>query len=154
MALYNSLLFLHLLGIVIWVGGMFLMHVVVRPGAAALLEPPQRLPFLAYVMGQFFLWVGVSIALVLLSGLGMLHVMQSWDELSPSIYAMAFLGLGMMAIYGHVRFACYPRLRTAVAAKDWPAAAVPLATIRRLIGMNLVLGLLTIALATLGRLLG
>jgi uncharacterized membrane protein len=29
--LYTSMLLLHVLGVVVWVGGMFLMHVAVRP---------------------------------------------------------------------------------------------------------------------------
>ena len=35
---------LHLLSAVIWVGGMFFAYMVLRPAAATLLEPPQRLP--------------------------------------------------------------------------------------------------------------
>ena len=33
---------LHILGAVIWVGGMFFAYMALRPVAAALLEPPQR----------------------------------------------------------------------------------------------------------------
>ena len=35
--------FLHLLGVLIWVGGMFFAYMALRPAAAQLLEPPQRL---------------------------------------------------------------------------------------------------------------
>lgn len=154
MALYNALLFLHLLGVTVWVGGMFLMHVVVRPSAAELMEPPQRLPFMASVLGRFFNWVSVAILLILLSGLGILHQMRNWDELSASIYAMTTVGLLMMGIFGHLRFASLPRLRIAVGVQDWQAAGLALSKIRHLVSINLVLGLLTIGLATLGRLLG
>lgn len=154
MALYNGLLFLHLLGVTVWVGGMFLMHMVVRPSAAELLAPPQRLPFLSLVLGRFFNWVGLAILLILLSGLGILHQMRAWDEMSPAIYAMTTIGLLMMGLFGHIRFASYPRLRSAVEGTDWAAAGAALSRIRHLVAVNLVLGLLTIGLATLGRLLG
>ena len=37
--LYTSMLLLHVLGVVVWVGGMFMMHVAVRPAAVELLIP-------------------------------------------------------------------------------------------------------------------
>ena len=46
---YTTLLFVHLIGVVVWVGGMFVMHFAVRPAAAGQLPPPQRLPLLATV---------------------------------------------------------------------------------------------------------
>jgi uncharacterized membrane protein len=51
---YPVLLFVHVLGVVVWVGGMFLMHFAVRPAAVELLEPPARLPLLTRVLGRFF----------------------------------------------------------------------------------------------------
>jgi uncharacterized membrane protein len=64
---------------------------------------------------------------------------------------MFLLGLVMIAIYAFIRYAPFPRMRTAVEAKDWPAAAAQLARIRSLVGVNMVLGVVTIAVATLGR---
>jgi len=50
-----------------------------------------------------------------------------------------------------VFFAPYGRLKRAVAAQDWKAGGAALALIRKLIGINLSLGLLTIAVVFLGR---
>ena len=36
-------LFLHVISDVIWIGGMFLAYIVVRPAAMEVLEPPLRL---------------------------------------------------------------------------------------------------------------
>ena len=44
--LYASLKALHLLSIVVWGGGMFFMHVCLRPAAAEVLEPPARVRLL------------------------------------------------------------------------------------------------------------
>ena len=43
MTLSSLLLTLHLLAAVIWVGGMFFAYACLRPVAASLFEPPQRL---------------------------------------------------------------------------------------------------------------
>lgn len=65
-------LFLHVLGVVVWVGGMFFAYMALRPAAASLLEPPQRLTLWAGVFDKFFPWVWLSVALILLTGLHML----------------------------------------------------------------------------------
>lgn len=152
MAVYQSLLFLHILAVVAWVGGMSLMHFAVRPSAVELLAPPQRLPLLAAVLGRFFTKVLIAIVALVISGAGMMHfLMAGGTGLPPSVHAMTTLAVIMMAIFGHVRMAAYPRLRRAVAAQDWPLAGTALTTIRRLVLLNLVLGVITIAVATIGR---
>lgn len=72
MRLYALFLFLHVLGTVVWVGGMVVMHFAVRPAAVALLAPPQRLPLMAAALQRFFALVTVSALVVLISGLAML----------------------------------------------------------------------------------
>ena len=51
----------------------------------------------------------------------------------------------------HVFFAPYGRLRRAVAQQDWKTGGAALGQIRRLIGINLGLGLATIAVVFFGR---
>lgn len=139
--------FLHILGFTIWVGGMFFAHNALRPVVAVTLEPPQRLTLLAGVFTKFFLWVWLSIALVFGSGMAMMAVMGK-----PPLYVtlMFVLGVIMMLIFAHIFFAPYRRLKRAVAAQDWPAGGAAMATIRNLVGINLILGLLTIAIGSLG----
>lgn len=140
--------FFHLLGLTIWVGGMFFAHMALRPALAAL-QPPQRLMLMAAALGAFFTWVWIAIALVLGSGLHMMMAMGAGGAL-PYVHAMAGVGVVMMLIFGHVFFAPFGRLKRSVAQQDWDRAARALGQIRRLVGVNLVLGLLTIAIGTLG----
>ena len=62
---------LHILGAVVWVGGMFAAYVCLRPAAGAL-EPPQRLELWRAFFAKFFPWVWVSVLLLLVSGYWML----------------------------------------------------------------------------------
>jgi uncharacterized membrane protein len=64
---------------------------------------------------------------------------------------MTAVGIAMMLIFGHVYFAPYRRLRQAVDGEDWPAGGKALAQIRKMVGLNLILGLITLAVATVGR---
>jgi uncharacterized membrane protein len=143
-------LFLHLLSVVVWVGGMFFAYMALRPVAAGVLEPPLRLALWAGVFGKFFPWVWASVALILVTGLHMLGV---FGGASAPLYALAMLGLGvlMMLIFAHVFFVPYKRLKRAVGEQNWKAGGAALAQIRMLIGINLSIGLLTIAVVFLGR---
>ena len=146
-----ALLLLHLLAATWWVGGMAVMHFAVRPAAVATLAPPLRLPFLAAALGRFFAGVSVSVLLLLVSGFALIGQAGGMRQVHWSVHAMLTLGLLMMAIYGHIRFGVYPKLRRAVAAADWSVAGGRLHLIRLLVAGNLVLGVLVFALAVLGR---
>lgn len=146
----NISLFLHVLGVVVWVGGMFFAYMALRPVAASVLEPPQRLTLWAGVFGKFFPWVWVSVVLILLTGLHML--MKLGGAAAPHYtLAMLVLGVAMMAIFAHVFFAPYKKLQRAVGEQNWKAGGAALGQVRRLIGINLSLGLVTIAVVFLGR---
>mgnify|MGYP001812993488 CR=1 FL=1 len=143
---------LHLLPAVIWVGGMFFAYMALRPVAASQLEPPARLSLWVGVFSKFFPWVFVSIALILVSGLWMVYaVFGGFAATGLYVPVMLVLGIVMMLIFFHVFFAPYKRLKQAVAQEDWPAGGKQLAQIRMMIGINLLLGLVTIAIASGGR---
>ena len=146
----NLTLLLHVLSIVVWVGGMFFAYMALRPVAASVLEPPQRLTLWAGVFGKFFPWVWASVLLILLSGL---HMLVKIGGASAPHYALTMLGLGvvMMLIFAHVFFAPYKRLKRAVGEQNWKAGGAALAQIRMLIGINLSIGLLTIVVVFVGR---
>ncbi|HVB49323.1 MAG TPA: DUF4149 domain-containing protein [Burkholderiales bacterium] len=139
-------LFLHLLSDVVWIGGMFLAYMAVRPAALEVLEPPQRLRLWAGIFRRFFLWVWVAVLLILVSGLWMMGQMR---PVPANVQAMAAIGIVMMAIFLHVFFAPFARLKRAVAAEDWKGGGAALNQIRILVGVNLVLGFAAIAVAVL-----
>lgn len=141
---------LHLVAVVVWVGGMFFAHFCLRPAALAL-PPPQRLPLMAGALGRFFAWVLGAIGLVWASGLAMM-LEAGFGAAPRTLHAMMGVALVMTAIFAVIRFVHYPKLRVRVEAGDWPAAAAALNAIRQLVTVNLGLGLLTMAIATLGRL--
>jgi len=147
----SLLLFLHLIAVTFWVGGMAVMHFAVRPAAVATLEPPQRLPFMAAALSRFFVGVSIAVATALLSGLGLVMAAGGFARVHWSVHGMFTVGLVMMALFLHIRFAPYARLRRAVAAREWPVAAAQLGSIRKLVAVNLMLGVGVYALAVVGR---
>ena len=147
-------LILHILAAVIWVGGMFFAHVMLRPVAAGQLEPPARLTLWVGVFNTFFHWVFAAIATLLASGYWMvLSFYGGFDAVGMHVHLMIWAGYVMMLLFFHVFFAPFKRLKRAVAAEDWPAGGKSLAQIRVLVGINLLIGLAVIAVASGGRFL-
>lgn len=150
--LHASAISLHMLSALVWVGGMFFAHMALRPAAAAVLEPPQRLTLWVRVFGRFFPWVWVSI--VLLYGSGYWIIANIWNGMAQAplyIHIMYGVGLLMMLIFVLIFFVPYRRLKQAVAQEDWPAGGKHLALIRQLVTTNLTLGLLVSVVAVGGR---
>ncbi len=148
-------LVLHVLSAVVWVGGMFFAYMVLRPVAASQLEPPVRLRLWVGIFGKFFPFVWLAIILLPLTGYMMISGMFNGMGNAP-LYVHIMNGIGslMIFIFLHIFFAPYQRLKRSVAAEDWPAGGKALAQIRRLVGINATLGLITVVIASGGRFFG
>ena len=140
-------LFLHILAAVVWVGGMFVAYLAVRPAVVETLEPPLRLKLWTGIFTRFFKWVWVAVALILGSGFYMIGQMTA---VPGDVMVMATIGIVMSMIFMHVYFAPFGRLKRAVAAEDWKAGGAALNQIRIMVGVNLALGLINVAVAVLG----
>lgn len=143
---------LHVLAVTIWVGGMFFAHQCLRPVAASQLDPPMRLRLWVGVFSRFFPWVWVAVVATLATGLWIIFfIFGGFASTRLFVHIMFGLGLLMMAIFMLVYFSPYQRLKTAVAKENWQDGGKQLARIRHLVGVNTIIGLLTIALASGGR---
>lgn len=136
--------FLHIAAAIVWLGGISFMLFALRPAATAQLAPPQRLPLIAGVLQNFFKLVWLSIALLLLTGLAMLMAVGMKN--APIGWHLMFgIGLVMFALFGHLFFGPFRRLKLAVAAADWPESGKRVGQIATLATANLLLGALAIA---------
>lgn len=150
MPLFNLFYTLHVLAAVVWVGGMFFAWVILRPVAAATLEGPARLGLWAGIFPRFFAWVWLCLLTLPISGVAMLHLRYHGFDGAPR-YVQAMMGLFvvMVALFLRVQGLQLPALRRAVDAQDWVAGAAAMVHIRRLVGVNLAIGLAVVALASL-----
>jgi len=143
---------LHLLSAVIWVGGMIFAHSSLRPSAAQVLEPPLRLELWVQVFRRFFVLVWLSIALILTTGYWMLfNYFGGFAGAGTHIHIMHGAGIVMVLIYLHVFFGPYRRLKQAVIIQDYPLAGSQLNQIRKMVGINILIGMLVITVASAGR---
>ncbi|MGO4332165.1 CopD family protein [Cupriavidus sp. 2TAF22] len=143
--------FLHIAGATLWVGGMFFAYVCLRPAAGSL-EPPQRLRLWRGVFARFLAWVWVAVIVIACSGAVMI-ARVGFAAAPVHWHLMLGTGLLMILIFVYVFAGPYGALRRAVDAQDWPSAGAALGRIRQAVGLNLLLGVFTIAVATLGQIL-
>ncbi|HEY3911379.1 MAG TPA: CopD family protein [Stellaceae bacterium] len=150
-ALATIALIAHILAAVVWVGGMFFAHQVLRPAATAL-DPALRLTLWSRVLGRFFGWVFVAIVLLLASGFGMVFGLYGgFTGIGLYIQLMMGLGILMMLLFLHLYFAPWRRFRAAVARQNWAEGGRQLAQIRILVTVNLLIGLIVVAIGGSGR---
>ena len=144
-------LILHAWSAVAWVGGMFFAHMILRP-AVAPLDPGPRLELFSRVLRRFFAWVWAAVVLLLLSGYAMIFgVYNGFAGIGLHIHVMQGIGIVMILAFLHLYFAPWRRFRAAIARQDYPAAAGQLTQIRLIVTINLVLGLVTVAVGSSGR---
>jgi uncharacterized membrane protein len=142
---------LHALAAVVWVGGMFFAHQILRPGVAEW-PAPDRQRLWDRVLGRFFPIVMVCVALLLATGYHMLFAgFGGFAGAGIHVHVMHLTGWLMFLLFFHLYFAPWRRFRRAVAAGATEAAGGQLTTIRLMVGINLVLGLLTVAVGASGR---
>jgi uncharacterized membrane protein len=153
---YATLKTIHLLSVIVWIGGMVFVQFILRP-VAGTLAPPERVRFMRDVLGRFFSAVWVAVGLILGSGLWMMArtgrvVAQSGIKVSMPLewIVMAVLGLVMVGVFCFIRFVLYQRLARAVTASAWSAGGAVLASIRIWVMVNLVIGVVIVAITLLG----
>lgn len=144
-------LLFHILAAVIWVGGMFFAHVMLRPSAGAL-DPAVRLPLWRGVLGRFFAWVWVCIVALLATGYGaLIPGLGGFGAIGTYVNVMQALGIVMMMAFAHLYFAPWKRFRRALDAGDLAGAGAQLNQIRHIVTFNLVLGLIVVIVGATGR---
>ena len=142
---------LHVLAAVVWVGGMFFAYMVLRQSAGPL-EPAVRFALWHRVFSRFFPWVWACIVVLLVSGYFMLfHYFGGFAGGGWHVHVMQATGITMMLLFLHLFFAPWRRFGHAVEKDASSEAAKQLGHIRRIVAINLVLGLVTVIVGASAR---
>lgn len=148
MSLVAFVYVLHVLSAVLWVGGMFFAWMILRPAVIAALEGPARLKLWVQVFPRFFVWVWCAVILLPVTGIGMIQLNFSGFQTAPR-YVQVMIGLYvvMVALFLRISSLNLPQLRQAVDAEQWADGAAALGGIRRLVGINLLVGIAVVGIA-------
>lgn len=146
---------LHTLAAVIWVGGMFFAHVVLRPSVTEM-NPSMRLALWRRVFPRFFLLVGGAIVVLLTTGYGVLLTGYRGGIFGGNLHIdiMQLVGAVMILLYLFLVAGPFMAFRRAIEVNDLVAAATWQGRIRAIIEVNLVLGLITTFIGAAGTFVG
>ena len=141
---------IHIIAAVLWVGGMFFAYQVLRPAAGAM-EPPARLALWGRVFARFFPWVWAAAVLLPLTGYYRLFMdMGGFSGAGLHIHIMHMTGIIMVGIYVYLYFSPYRYFKQFVADENWPEAGAKLNMIRKIVLINLIIGLITVVAGSTG----
>ncbi len=148
----NFLYVLHLLGAVVWVGGMAFALLCLRPAAHETLEGPQRLALMQGVFRRFFLIVWHAMPIILLTGWALLFGWYGgFRGAGWHVHVMHLTGLVMAAVFVAIIVLPWRQFRVAMGAGDRPRAVAAMERIRQMVLLNLLLGVATVSIAAWGR---
>ena len=137
--------FLHILAVVVWIGGILFLDWILVPALPhALDDEAQRSRLLYRLFRNFFALVWGAGATLVLTGYGMVFLYGGFGALRPAMWIMVGLGSTMVLLALAIFFLPFLRMRAAVLRQDWPAAAAAAARIRLLSSLNIVLAVPTI----------
>jgi len=142
----------HVLSAVVWVGGMFFAYAILRPSIGVLEPPLQRLKLWNRVFRRFFLWVWAAIVILTASGFYLINaVYGELANVGVHIHLMYAIASAMIILFFALYFGPFKTFSDAVNVEDGTTAITSLASIRRIVAVNLTLGLITVAAGASGR---
>lgn len=141
---------LHVIAAAIWVGGLFFAYTMLRPAAAALGQPV-RLGLWLAVLHRFFRWIWIAVITLIVTGnLQTIAIFGNHRFAPLYVHLMHALGFLMALVFVYAWFGPWRQLKRDVGEQQWDDGIVQLDRLRRLVVVNLVLGLTTIAIAASG----
>ena len=144
---------IHSIAATIWVGGMFFAYLVLRPSVPAIEPPPERLKLWDRVFEKFFFWVWITVVALPATGYWQLYTdFGGFGSAGAHIHIMHLTGWLMIVLFVYLYMKPYAQFRAAVSAEDWPTAGTNLDRIRKIVAINLALGIFTAVIGATGRL--
>lgn len=140
----------HLMAAMLWVGGIFFTHVVLRPSMLEILEAERRLRLWDAVLMRFFHWVWGAVGVLMVTGFFMVYLAGGVGHETRRVQIMIPMALSMVGIFVYVFFFCYVPMNVHLSKQRWLEAEILLGRIRGWVTVNLLLGLSTITIAATG----
>ncbi|MBU2759761.1 DUF4149 domain-containing protein [Acidithiobacillus sulfurivorans] len=144
--------FVHILSVIVWIGGLFFVTMVLAPTLKKeITQNSTRIALMHVLLRRFFFWMLLAAFLLLLTGYSMVFVFYGgFAALTIPEWVMVVLGTIMVMIVLHTYFAPLKRLRRAVRDQDWQAGSKALGQVRMLASTNLVLSFIVILVGIWG----
>ncbi|MBF0273413.1 MAG: CopD family protein [Magnetococcales bacterium] len=144
-------LLLHLVAATLWVGGMFFALLILRPATLAL-EIPVRVGLWSRVLERFMVVVWGAVITLPVTGYWMIFAgFGGMNGLGLHIHIMEGVGWCMIGLFLVLYFRAYRPMRRMAEQLLIPETGLYIERIRKIVLINLILGLITFVAAGAGR---
>ena len=148
--LWNLANTLHTLAAVIWVGGMFFAYVALRPAMAGL-PKEDALALWRRTLQTFLRWVLVMVVVLWVTGIyQMFFVLSGFGAAGIHVDTMFATALVMTILFFWLNHGPFHTFKIAADSRDFETAGRVIETVRKIVATNLVLGIITVAVASWG----
>jgi uncharacterized membrane protein len=142
---------IHVLGVVVWIGGVAMVTTVLLPAVRGFKAPAERIAFFEAVERRFARQARVATVFVGLSGLYMIVRLDLWDRFADPSYWWMHAMVALWAIFSLMLFVLEPLfLHRWFEERARRAPEATFALVARLHALLLTLSLVTIAGAVAG----
>lgn len=148
--------FFHLLATVIWIGGIFMVLLVIFPSARATLEPPAMGGLMKEITGKFTPMVNISILVLIVTGpiighygKNMTNPWEFYNHWTPIMLVKHLLVVSMVIIHFYRGWLLTPKIgRLSAQASGSPSLSPQVAGLQKfslnLVKVNFVLGIIVL----------
>ncbi|MBF0108385.1 MAG: CopD family protein [Magnetococcales bacterium] len=141
---------IHMISAIIWVGGMFFALRMLRPSLEHL-SPPDTVTLWIGVLERFFSWIRVIVLLLPATGYWMVFgEIGGFRQAGLHVYLMHTLGWIMIGLFLWIYLFPFRRMKKMAREELIPEAGMYMMRIRRLVSINMVLGMIVSTLAAVG----
>jgi uncharacterized membrane protein len=144
----------HIVAIIIWFGGLFLIAVVLGPTTRPLAQNA-RVALWHRLLSRFFLWGTLALVAIVASGIAIVQLRFGGFAHMPAVHRWNMLiGVPAIALYLYALLVRWTRCRSATDRNDSAEAEQRIARIRAVFGIVLGMGLVASIVSGAGRYAG
>lgn len=147
--LWNASNTLHTLAAVIWVGGMFFSYMALRPAMTGI-SKEDSLALWRRTLQTFLRWVLGMVVVLWATGIYQMFFFLSGFGASIHVDTMFSTALVMTILFFWLNHGPFHKFKMAVDSRDFDTAGKMMETVRKIVATNLLLGLITIVVASWG----
>jgi uncharacterized membrane protein len=142
---------IHILAVIIWLGGLFFLAIVLGPSARAL-DAAAAPSFWHLTLTRSLAWGWLSLVVIVGTGVAMVFLVFGGYGYLPNIHRVNMaIGIPAIALYGYTSLMPWHQFGRAVRSGDGGVAAKKLHQVRTLLATILVLALSAAFVSALGR---
>jgi uncharacterized membrane protein len=133
---------IHILAIIVWLGGLVVLTVAFEPSIRGF-DSKLVLPVWSRTVSRLLIWGAVSLVAIIATGIALVNLRFGGFSGMPVAHRFNMvIGLPAIALYWYLTFVPWQRVRRAVSRGNWAEVEANRRVVRRIMRVIVVLGLI------------